>query len=154
MRWLRFSATKIAAAAPGARRNERLATAVRVRLGKAGGTDFVAARNLGIDFAVAGKPTSLIRMRVVKGRRRAARAALLRKNLWSKRKSKRLFNVNVRADAYNGAKVHVLGVKDLLGVWSLAAKRHDARQEGQGVGFTKPVRHWRLALRPAQMMVG
>ena len=51
---LAYDKAAIVAAAPGAKRSERLAKVVRARLGKAGGAWVVAAHNLGIDF-VAGR---------------------------------------------------------------------------------------------------
>jgi hypothetical protein len=91
----------------------------------------VAAHNLGIDYAAGrpradwvAKPSTLKRMRYLKGARRAARAAVLRQHLasGSKRKAIRLFAGNVRAVAYYGAEVHGLDDSELVAAWRLAAK--------------------------------
>ena len=52
---LAYDKAAVVAAAPGTRRSDRLARAVRRRMGRAGGAEVVAAHNLGIDYA-AGRP--------------------------------------------------------------------------------------------------
>ena len=128
---LAYDKAAVVAAAPGTRRSDRLARAVRRRMGHAGGAEVVAAHNLGIDYAAgrpraewAVKPTTLKRKRFRKGLKRAARAAVLRQHLasGSKHKAKRLFAGNVRAVAFYGAEVHGLDDRELAAAWRLAAK--------------------------------
>jgi hypothetical protein len=126
---LAYEKAAVVAAAPGDRRSDRLARAVRRRLGKAGGAEVVAAHNLGIDFAAGrersswvGKATSLRTTRMAKWRRRAARASVLKRSLRSKGKAKRLFGGNIRAVAFYGAEVHGLDDRELAGAWRLGAK--------------------------------
>ena len=83
-----YDRAAVVAAAPGDKRSDRLARAVRARLRKAGGAEFVAAHNLGIDYAAgrrrgewAHRRTTLRHTRMAKGARRAQWAAILAASL-------------------------------------------------------------------------
>jgi hypothetical protein len=139
---LAYDKAAVVAVAPGTRRSDRLARAVRRRMGRSGGADVVAAHNLGIDHAAGrpradwvAKPTTLKRKRFLKGRKRAARAAILRQHLagGSKHKAKLLFAGNVRAVAYYGVEVHGLDEKQLAAAWRLAAKCLSPATSGRSV---------------------
>ena len=128
---LAYEKAKVVGAAPGRKRNDRMAKAACARLGKTVGAEVIAVHNIGIDFAAGlerascfGRPGTLRKVRVAKGRRRAARGALLRDRLrsGSKHKAKRWYAGDVRAIAYYGAEVRRLDNKELAHAWRLAVK--------------------------------
>ena len=153
---LPYSKAAVVAAAPIARRSDIIARAVRRRLGPAGGDAVVAAQSFGIDYVVGGlcadrvtKPSIQRSTRYRRGASRAARAAVLKKNLVgaSKHKTKRLFTSSVSAVAYCGVEVRGLDDAELAAAWRLAAKCLSTSMLGMPIGALALTIHRIVACR-------